>query len=195
MIIAAGGCGWGWEDAGWFRTIWPVMPQLVPVLALLAITVAGCSDGANSGPRPLPSLTTPSPTQTTSAPDPKAEAEAAARAYYEAVNEALGTGDVAALELRSTPGCNCRALVDYIKTRFQTGSLHGARYAIHRVESQAPNHPLVVVVVYDASAYEERDASGRVVKAVPAVPNGQKSINLVRTPAGALLVARIVSLD
>ncbi len=95
-----------------------------------------------------------------------AEVEAAVRAYFEAVNMAIDTGDVKGLIEHSSSTCNCQELVRAVQRAFQNGgSTEGAKWTIRNL-AVVPGSPTVryVSVDYEASEYVTLDSQGKVVE-------------------------------
>jgi len=97
--------------------------------------VAGCSDDPKPGtlntPSATPTSTTASPTPTT----PEAQIEATMRAYFEATNDAIKSGDVTELKSFSSSGCPCRRVVKSItKTARTGGRFEGLRYDVQSIK-------------------------------------------------------------
>ena len=84
--------------------------------------VAGCTDDPKPAtlktPTATPTSTTASPTPTT----PEAQIEATMRAYFDATNNAIKTGDVTELKSFSSSGCPCRKVVKSITKHLRPGA-------------------------------------------------------------------------
>jgi hypothetical protein len=151
----------------------------IAAAVLAAVALGACSSGS-SGAVALPSLSesgqAPSAASgsTSSGPSPSgtsdaqvtAEVEAAVRAYFDAANVAIATGEVAGLARHSSRGCNCQELVRSVQQAFASGgSTKGASWTIESL-AVVPGSTSIryVNVGYVASEYVTLDAGGRVLE-------------------------------
>ena len=126
------------------------------VVGLAALLLAGCGGGGSAtsvGPAgessgaasvsPEPSAPEPS-ASASPAGDSRTAVEQAVRAYLDAANAAMATGDTAALRALSTPECSCLRLAESIEELYGSGGrAEGARWDLE---------DLTVVDVTGASA-------------------------------------------
>jgi hypothetical protein len=148
------------------------MRRFGAVLALLAVTAAGCSDDrAGTLPTEAPTTTTTAPGTTTSASPtavPGGEVEAAARAYYAALETGGTTGDVTALRAIVDGACDCTQQITTIEAERKAGRRFTTRYTVDAVtlhDVTATTAWATVTISYAAS--QVVDASGRVVRKIP----------------------------
>lgn len=146
------------------------------VLALLAAAAAGCSKeraGALPTASATPAPVTASPT-TTAAPSTSAPAtdeaaiEAAARAYYDTLEQAGRTGDVANLMAMMTADCDCRQQVTTIQNEHRAGRRFTTDYVVDAVDVHDVDERTgfaTVTITYAESQVVDR--SGRVVRTIP----------------------------
>ena len=164
------------------------------ILALLAVTAAGCSEeraGSLPSASPMPTTATPSPTPTATV---EAQVEAAARVYFEALERAGLTGDVAGLQAAIHPQCDCRKQIDAIRADAAAG-----RHAttVYRIEAVSP-HDITATsasatVTFSSPASAVVDSAGRTVRSLPALEHA--GIDLVFSKSGASwLVRRVIRL-
>jgi hypothetical protein len=169
-----GGC-FGYASAVFVR--WPAGA----LVAVLVFTTA-CSD-APGKPAVLPTASTTSsstPTPTPTARDPRAEVEAFVRAYYAEVNAAAASGNTAALNSYSSLTCGCRRLLEYIRDKWQQGSLRNVDYRIDNLRvSRIDAGNAEIAAKVRIGAYEVLDRSGRVVERV-AEESGTDLLELAR---------------
>lgn len=111
------------------------------VVGLAALLLAGCGGGGSatsvgaagesSGAASVsPAPSAPEPSAAASpAGDSRAAVEQAVRAYLDAANVAMATGDTAALRALSTPECSCLRLAESIEELYGSGGrAEGARW-------------------------------------------------------------------
>jgi predicted lipid-binding transport protein (Tim44 family) len=134
-------------------------------VGLAALVLAGCGGGGSAtsvGPAGessgaasvSPEPSTPEPSAAASpAGDSRADVEQAVRAYVDAANVAMATGDTAALRALSTPECSCLRLAESIEELYGSGGrAEGARWDLE---------DLTVVDVTGASASVRVALSGQ----------------------------------
>jgi hypothetical protein len=135
-----------------------------------ALKASPASERHNVDPSPTPSTAaTSSPTESNPA-DPKAAVEAAVRAYFDAANIALSTGDTKRLRELTTSDCTCLRFASSLENLHgQGGTSRGASWHLKRIKvafGVAPNQADVFVgSVF--SAYQDLDASGSIIESVP----------------------------
>lgn len=158
----------------------PARSALVAGTALGVLLVSGCS--AEEAPPPVaqptpvqsPTVTQPSlnptlaPTPTSSPPansDREAEAGRAARAWFESANQAISTGDTAALRAASADDCvSCQRLIRSIEQVYTGGSFEGGLVKLIYAEAPGTDKEEVEVdLLYDVSKATALDGSGRVI--------------------------------
>ncbi len=131
--------------------------------------VAGCSDDPKPAtlktPTATPTSTTASPTPST----PEAQIEATMRAYFEATNNAIKTGDVTELKSFSSMGCPCRKVVkSIIKTVEAGGRFEGLRYDVQRISvHDVDGNTGLAEVVAHLPPYKVFDGDGAVTEDSP----------------------------
>jgi hypothetical protein len=93
-----------------------------------------------------------------------AEVEAAVRAYFDAANVAIGTGETADLRRLTSPECPCMALATAVERIFADGKSVGAKWRLESVDDTGgTQRTRVVSAVYLATAYRDIDLAGRVI--------------------------------
>jgi hypothetical protein len=143
-------------------------------VGLAALVLAGCGGGGSAtsvGPAGessgaasvSPEPSTPEPSAAASpAGDSRADVEQAVRAYVDAANVAMATGDTAALRALSTPECSCLRLAESIEELYGSGGrAEGARWDLEDLTVvDVTGASASVRVTYIAPAYvEQRGAS------------------------------------
>ena len=165
------------------------------ILALLAVTAAGCSEeraGSLPSASPMPTTATPSPTPTATV---ESQVEAAARAYYAALETAGTKGDVTALRELIDPACDCAQQVSAIEAEVRQGRRITTRYLIDAVlthDVTAESGYATVTLTYAES--QVLGADGRVVRTLPGKTRAGRDL-LFRKEGTTWRLTRLVLLD
>ena len=161
------------------------------ILALLAVAAAGCSrDRAGALPSTSPA---PSAPTATTAPTVEERLVAAAREYF-ALLERAGRGDVAALDPRVASRCSCRQQVDFLRNETAAGRRVTTTYAVESVDATATSDAGgTAAVTFSTAASQVLDASGREVRAIPAVAHAGLELTF-RLTADSWVLERAVRL-
>ncbi len=161
------------------------LPRVTVALAL-ALALAGCSSN-DKKPQTLPTMASPSvsrsPTPSPSmSPGATAESvKAFIKSYYDEINRAIETGNANVLRTMSVPACSCRQLADFIEHGNGGPNVTGGRFAVVSVRPHDVTSQLAKAeVTYDVGAAEIRNASGGLVKRLPAFKAARDDLSLVR---------------
>jgi hypothetical protein len=94
----------------------------------------------------------------------EAEVERAVRDYYDAINAAQYEGKIDELEARSTDDCNCRRVVEALRTYLQQGEIREAEWRLGEVIVQNVGADSAsVIAAADVADGEVVDPSGEVL--------------------------------
>jgi hypothetical protein len=176
-------------DRRGIRPVTRVLSACVATLLTAAVTTA-CS-GGDDPPTTLPPATSPPASESASdsatATTRKAQVEAAVRAYYEAMDLAIRTGDTAPFEATTTESCNCRNLAADVRKVFGAGSTSGAGVEVVRVDSPVRDGGVFSVETeVRFAAYSELDRGGKVVRSYE-LHEDRVLLTVVRGDAGYLI--------
>jgi hypothetical protein len=91
-----------------------------------------------------------------------AEVEAAVRAYFDAVNIAVESGDVAALSAVTASSCTCSELIAEVTRLFRDGQIVGARWTVDALKVDLVSDGIAGASVrYTSRPYVTQDMDGR----------------------------------